>query len=559
MPHRLTSPRPPATRPDRQRRHATQRADASRSRRPDPSPDDKPDPSGGSSGSSWLGFGSRGRATPEPDPHHPYDPPFARDAPTLWGLSPWELHDRAWAARGVQVVRQGVKQPLRHNAELFLLLDPYQFVHFSLKQFVSDLNWLQPLLVTVRLHHGPERDRYGEWFQATPEGVFTDFDRDYDRSIWGVVRVGLTPSLHVAQAWQEVSDTCEGWRRLRREIPRERRCVRTSRGMVSDSRQPAAVSNFIHNLLGVWHRPDATIGRAKLHKTPEATLWHDETAAPTDPPRCVGAIWLGAGRSLPDDGQGPIIGPAVFWDDPAHRPDPPPLRWGEIEPTRSQSSPVHPRRVTSFYRTSKRAFDIFAGLIGMTVCIIAGIFIVPAIWLEDRGPIFFGHRRQTLGGGEFTCWKFRSMKKNAAELKEQIRGDNVADGNQFYVENDTRVTRVGDILRKLDLDELPQFWNVLKGEMSLVGPRPSPDDENQLSPGWREARLTVRPGITGLWQVERSREAGKDFQEWIVYDIRYVETMCWSLDIKIILRTILKMIGIRLPFAGWGGPSKQDG
>jgi lipopolysaccharide/colanic/teichoic acid biosynthesis glycosyltransferase len=101
---------------------------------------------------------------------------------------------------------------------------------------------------------------------------------------------------------------------------------------------------------------------------------------------------------------------------------------------------------------------------------------------------------------------------------------------------------VGRVLRKYHLDELPQFFNVLLGHMSVVGPRPSPFVENQYCPPWREARLSVRPGITGLWQIMRTRRPGADFQEWIKYDIEYVETRNWWLDLSIIFRTALLLL-----------------
>ena len=126
----------------------------------------------------------------------------------------------------------------------------------------------------------------------------------------------------------------------------------------------------------------------------------------------------------------------------------------------------------------------------------------------------------------------------------ELRKANQVDGPQFKLAYDPRVTPIGHFLRRTNIDELPQLWNVLKGEMSVVGPRPSPFEENQICPGWREARLSVKPGITGLWQVSRSRDRGAaDFQEWIFYDTQYVERRGFWLDVKIILLTIKELFG----------------
>ena len=129
------------------------------------------------------------------------------------------------------------------------------------------------------------------------------------------------------------------------------------------------------------------------------------------------------------------------------------------------------------------------------------------------------------------------MRRDAEARVAELRMQNLCDGPQVFIKDDPRVTRIGKVLRALQLDELPQFWNVLLGEMSLVGPRPSPDKENQFCPAWREMRLSVRPGITGLWQVMRTREPGKDFQEWIRYDIDYVRRMGPWLDARIVVLT----------------------
>jgi lipopolysaccharide/colanic/teichoic acid biosynthesis glycosyltransferase len=165
--------------------------------------------------------------------------------------------------------------------------------------------------------------------------------------------------------------------------------------------------------------------------------------------------------------------------------------------------------------------------------------IVLAIKVNSPGgPAFYAHRRQGRGGRVFNCWKFRTMVPNADEIKRQLMGENEVDGPQFKIKHDPRIFFVGRVLRRFNVDEWPQFWNVLTGEMSLVGPRPSPEQENQMCPAWREARLSVRPGITGLWQVSRQRQEETDFQEWIYYDVQYVKRQSLWLDLKILVRTL---------------------
>ena len=176
--------------------------------------------------------------------------------------------------------------------------------------------------------------------------------------------------------------------------------------------------------------------------------------------------------------------------------------------------------------------------------------IAVAVVVNVGLPIFFGHVRQTKGGHDFKCWKFRTMLRNAEALVPTLKSEDLADGPQVNIKNDPRITRIGHLLRRTHLDELPQFWNVLVGDMSLVGPRPSPDRENQFCPAWREARLSVRPGLTGLWQIERTRAPGMDFQEWIKYDIEYVNRASLLLDLRICCKTVIKIV------RGWADATK---
>jgi lipopolysaccharide/colanic/teichoic acid biosynthesis glycosyltransferase len=191
------------------------------------------------------------------------------------------------------------------------------------------------------------------------------------------------------------------------------------------------------------------------------------------------------------------------------------------------------------YRFLKRAVDVTIA-VGVLLLFLPFFPIVAlAIKVDSRGPVFFIGRRQTRGGRSFGCIKFRTMVPGAKKLEQQLRAQNKVDGLHIDIASDPRVTRLGSFLRRTNLDELPQLLNVLLGDMSLVGPRPSPDNENRLCPAWREARLSARAGITGLWQVCRSADRGEnDFQEWIYYDIEYVRHQSLWLDIRILLRTL---------------------
>ncbi len=191
----------------------------------------------------------------------------------------------------------------------------------------------------------------------------------------------------------------------------------------------------------------------------------------------------------------------------------------------------------SYARFGKRVFDVIASVTALLLLVLVFPLIAVAIKLNSRGPVFYRHRRQGRHGKEFMCLKFRTMIVEAEEVHDQLQAMNEVDGPQFKVTDDPRVTIVGEFLRQTNLDELPQFFNVLAGQMSLVGPRPSPDEENQMCPWWREARLSVRPGITGLWQVSRSPDRKNDFQEWIYYDTEYARRISFRLDLAIVFRT----------------------
>jgi len=453
---------------------------------------------------------------------------------TIWGLDPIQLHTRYWAAHGVQVVRQGEPSQIVKHAELFLLTDPRSLVIFKLAPVMDVLNWIQPQVLFLRLHDIRERG-YREKVVTDDQDRFMRFQRLYE-SADRLARVVLTPEREIAQLWQSASDPLNGWRRLRRFTPRIDRVTISADGQVYDRTIDREVAHFLHDLIRDWKRPDSTITRATKA---ESETWRDPAATIDAGAKLIGPVWVGAGRSVPAGST--VIGPAVVWDDPNVRPTNDGLQWLTIEP-KTLPEEVNARPMPMASRTAKRLFDIVFSLFALMFTVPLYPFIMLAIWMEDGGPFFFSHRRETIGGREFGCIKFRSMRKDAEQIKQQIKKLNQADGPQFYIENDPRLTRVGKWLRKYNLDELPQFWNVLMGDMSIVGPRPSPFVENQFCPPWREARLSVRPGITGLWQIRRTRRQGNDFQEWIRYDLEYVEKASWRLDLIILIKTVTTMI-----------------
>ena len=196
----------------------------------------------------------------------------------------------------------------------------------------------------------------------------------------------------------------------------------------------------------------------------------------------------------------------------------------------------------SYVGCLKRVADVMTALVVSALFAPIIPFIALAIKINSPGPVFFKDRRQGRHGRSFFCIKFRTMRVGADKLQDKLRFISDVDGPQFWMADDPRITTVGRFLRETYLDEIPQFYNVLMGDMSVVGPRPSPESENTLCPWWRDARLSVRPGITGLWQICRTREPMKDFQEWIHYDTRYVRELSWRLDLWICWQTFRKMV-----------------
>lgn len=189
-----------------------------------------------------------------------------------------------------------------------------------------------------------------------------------------------------------------------------------------------------------------------------------------------------------------------------------------------------------FYSFIKRLFDIIASLIGSIVLIPVTLIVGLAIKLEDGGPIFFCQERITKDGKPFKLIKFRSMVVNAEALRDSLELQNEMDGPVFKIKNDSRITKVGHFIRKTSIDELPQVFNVLKGDISVVGPRPPLRREVEQYDDKARRRLEVKGGLTCLWQIQPHRNT-LTFDEWVDLDIEYIEKRSLWLDFVIILKT----------------------
>ena len=185
----------------------------------------------------------------------------------------------------------------------------------------------------------------------------------------------------------------------------------------------------------------------------------------------------------------------------------------------------------------KRVMDMAGGLVGMLITLLFTPFVALAIKLDSPGPVFFSQVRIGRNGRRFRIYKFRSMYLDAEERKKELENQNEIQGLMFKIENDPRITRVGKFIRKTSIDELPQFLNVLKGDMSLVGTRPPTEDEFEKYTQYYRRRISMTPGLTGLWQVSGRSEV-EDFDDVVKYDLKYIDSWSLLLDVKILFRTV---------------------
>lgn len=199
------------------------------------------------------------------------------------------------------------------------------------------------------------------------------------------------------------------------------------------------------------------------------------------------------------------------------------------------------KKVERIYKFLKRFIDLSGSIFGLVILSPLLIIIGILIKIESKGPILFSQERVGLNGQKFRLYKFRSMVVEAEKYKEQLLGQNEMNGPMFKIKNDPRVTKIGKFIRRTSIDELPQLINILKGEMSLVGPRPSlPKEVEQFDP-WMMERLDVKPGLTCYWQVSGRNDI--QFEEWMKLDIKYIRERGILLDIKLIIKTFFVLFG----------------
>ena len=217
---------------------------------------------------------------------------------------------------------------------------------------------------------------------------------------------------------------------------------------------------------------------------------------------------------------------------------------GEYVP--GQGAPLfelRPPVLTGWEWAVKRGFDLLVSILVIVIGLPLWLLIAAAVKVGSRGPIFYVDRRIGVGEREFGMLKFRTMVAEAATLQPRLEAENEAEGALFKIRDDPRVTRVGRFLRRFSLDEIPQVVNVVKGEMSLVGPRPLPLRDYQLLEDWHRARYRVLPGMTGLWQI--SGRSGLSFDDLVRLDFTYLENWSIWLDVTIIAKTIPAVIARR--------------
>jgi lipopolysaccharide/colanic/teichoic acid biosynthesis glycosyltransferase len=279
------------------------------------------------------------------------------------------------------------------------------------------------------------------------------------------------------------------------------------------------------------------ICRSRLRVTDEIGWLTADTLAivlPETPP--VGA-WKVADDlcvAMPDHLEPPAC--RVYFYPSGSGGQPLPLAEEELAPHRSEATVGLEGLFCRSLPVWKRALDLLGGVTLAVAALPALALIAAAVKLASPGPVLFRQLRAGLGGRPFVMYKFRTMTVDAESLRHALRELNELDGPAFKIKADPRVTRLGRLLRSTSLDELPQLWNVIRGDMSLVGPRPLPCDEQAACTPWQQRRLDVTPGLTCIWQI--SGRSNVSFAEWVRMDLQYANERSLGRDLQLLAATV---------------------
>jgi lipopolysaccharide/colanic/teichoic acid biosynthesis glycosyltransferase len=421
----------------------------------------------------------------------------------------------------------------------------------------------------IAIQRGFEGTR--EYLDADASGRVRAIQRYYDDVTWpfgGGVACSLVPVASVRVSFELPLASLPRLRRVlasegvpSRDLPLDHGAVNleTERGLLEMNER--LVLGLAPQVPGTAGAPSRTCMGSGVRVDPSASIvgpvvLQDEVEV-RENATLIGPAVLGRGSIVGPGatvaqcviGQGQVVVPGatlrhrVYLGDSEEGPSPAALQAEELHSADSWETPAlalsaaatRPGRYPAF----KRAFDVCLAASALLLLSPLAVLLALLVKLESSGPVFFGHVREGMRGRPFRCWKFRTMVHGADQQQRRLAQMNQVDGPQFKVSKDPRRTAVGAWLSAFNLDELPQLWNVLMGQMSFVGPRPSPFRENQVCVPWREGRLSVRPGITGLWQICRHDRDKGDFHQWIYYDLLYVHNISLLLDLKILALTVV--------------------
>lgn len=434
---------------------------------------------------------------------------------SLAGLSAQKLHESLWSLDRLQVVRRGAWDSIDPEARAYLLLKPDEYAVFEFDRHLrARLRRARTLELDLRC---ADVNEYRERLVLDEHRDFKSITRDFDAVAADRHRVVLTADAAEARRWTSGLG----------EPDARGNAVCLGEVMTEQAGEHHAVSALLCRLLGRGVAP------ASMRRVAPEVLAHQSSTVSSSA-RIIGPVVIGAGHRVgPND---TIEGPAVILDRV-------PVPGSAL--SRAPGAPLfstEQARMTGerrrrFDRACTRAFDIAFSIFMLAVTLPVFPVVMALIAIEDGRPFFFLHERQGHRGKNFKVIKFRTMRRDADAQQAKHRAANLCDGPQFFSPRDPRALRTGHFLRQWSIDELPQFINVIRGEMSVVGPRPSPDRENRYCPAWRELRLSVKPGVTGLWQIMRTREPAIDFQEWVRYDTEYVRRRNVLFDLWIVGKT----------------------